>query len=115
MKLDGTETPKPTPFDATEQVVRGPHTFVPVANASVEAHEAAGYKADPDFEPAEYPKAVDHVNVGGFMTVTGETVGGHLEPVIANSADHEAALTAPAVAEDAAHEEELPQTGGQSK
>ena len=79
MKLDGTETPKPTPFDATEQVVRGPHTFVPVANASVEAHEAAGYKADPDFEPSDYPKAVAHNE-------------NNTEPIIATSADHEAEL-----------------------
>lgn len=77
-KLDGTETLKPTPFDAHEQVVRQPHTFVPVKNASVEAHEAAGYQADPDFEASEYPKAVDHREDG--------------EPVVARDADHEAEL-----------------------
>jgi hypothetical protein len=76
MKLDGTETPKPTPFDAHEQVVRGPHTFVPVKDASVEAHEAAGYKADPDFESSEYPKAIAHNEA-------------NTEPVIANSEEEE--------------------------
>ena len=52
-KLDGTETHKNflTPFDAHEQAVRGPHEFVPVKNASVEAHEASGYKAKPAPKP----------------------------------------------------------------
>jgi hypothetical protein len=76
MKLDGSDKIQPTPFDAHEKVVRAPHTFVPVANASVEAHDAAGYKADPDFEASEYPKAIDHDPVTG-------------EPVIINSKEEE--------------------------
>lgn len=51
MKLDGTETPKPTPFDAHEQVVRQPHThskeegYQPL-KAEEKAEEVAEEKAE---------------------------------------------------------------------
>src|SRR5262249_47340426 len=61
-----------TPFDAHEQVTRGPHTF----------SKDEGYKANPDFEASEFPKAVDHV----------EGNEGQLEPVIARDEDHESEL-----------------------
>jgi hypothetical protein len=69
MKLDGTETPKPTPFDAHEQATRVPHTF----------SKEEGYKADPEFKASEYPKAIAHDEETG-------------EPVIAKDEDHEAEL-----------------------
>ena len=48
-KLDGSETLKPTPYDAHEQVVRGPHKFVPGH------HEDSGYKPDLP-KPAPAPR-----------------------------------------------------------
>jgi len=80
MKLDGTDTIKPTPFDAHEQVVRAPHTHEAPANASAEAHEASGYKPA-DYEHQEYPKAVAHDKETG-------------DPVIAKDEAHEAELLA---------------------
>lgn len=79
MKLDGTETPKPTPFDAHEQVVRNTHSF---------SKEEGYVKADPTHttdekgEPValhEYPKAIAHDEE-------------NKEPVVAKDADHEAEL-----------------------
>lgn len=67
MKLDGKELIKPTPFDAHEQIVRGPHE-----------HTKDGYVAK-EAEFAEYPKAVAHDPETGA-------------PVIAKDADHEAEL-----------------------
>jgi hypothetical protein len=73
--LDGTETLKPTPFDAHEQVVRGPHAF----------DKDNGYVTtdpvhDEDGEPLhEFPKAVAHDPETG-------------EPVVAKDAAHEAEL-----------------------
>jgi len=69
MKLDGTETPKPTPFDAHEQIVRGQHE-----------HTKDGYVAK-EYEHQEYPKAVAHDEETG-------------EPIVAKDADHEAELLA---------------------
>lgn len=63
MKLDGSETPKPTPFDAHEQVVRSSHE-----------HGADGYVAA-EYTHQEFPKAVAHTEAG--------------EPIIAKDADHE--------------------------
>lgn len=45
MKLDGTETPKPVPFDAHEQIVRGPHE-----------HTKDGYVSK-EYKHQEFPKA----------------------------------------------------------
>jgi hypothetical protein len=61
-KLDGTETIKPTPFDAHDTVLR----------------------AGNESEHKEHPKAIDHVAMPD----------GHLEPVVARDADHEAELKA---------------------
>lgn len=70
--LDGTATVKDlvTSFDAHEQAARGVH--IPTAADSPDVHSD---------DIQEYPKAVDHVEVDG-----------HLEPVVATSAEHEAQL-----------------------
>lgn len=75
--LDGKDNITPTPFDAHEQVVRGPHTHVPIADPTLAAHKASGYKAA-DYEHQEFPKAVAHDEVTGA-------------PVLVNSAGEEAA------------------------
>jgi hypothetical protein len=69
-KLDGTEQLKPTPFDAHEQVVRGPHTH----------SNAEGYQTT-EAVAAEYPKAVAHDKETG-------------EPVVVKNAEEEAAWVA---------------------
>ncbi len=72
--LDGTQPVKPVPFDSHEQKVRAPHTY--------SAEE--GYQpAEASDEPAEYPKAVDHVKHPSGL--------GH-EPVVVNDAKEEAAF-----------------------
>lgn len=75
MKLDGKDKIQPTPFDAHEKATRGEHV-----------HTSAD---SPDRDPAsvkEYPKAIDHV--------PHPHQAGHFEPVIANSAEEEAAYFA---------------------
>ena len=72
MNLDGKTEVKPVPFDAHEQATRGVH--VPTT------------KDSPDPDPStvvEFPKAVDHVVDPNDPT--------HLEPVVVNSAEEEAA------------------------
>jgi len=74
--LDGKTPVKPVPFDAHEQTTRGVH--VPTEADS------------PDKDPKtvdEYPKAIDHVEKP-------DAPEGHLEPVVANDADHEEELNA---------------------
>ena len=58
MKMDGTESHKEflKDFDHHEKVVRSPHEFVPTKNASVEAHEASGYKPVKPAAPPERKK-----------------------------------------------------------
>jgi hypothetical protein len=67
MKLDGTETPKPVPFDAHEQIARASHE-----------HTKDGLVAK-DYKYQKYPKAVAHDPETG-------------EPIIARDAAHEAEL-----------------------
>ena len=58
MKLDGTDKITPTPFDAHEKVVRGPHT-----------HSAAsGYEAT-EYEHQEFPKVLKHDEESGEPSV----------------------------------------------
>lgn len=74
--LDGTVPVKPVAFDTHEQATRGTH--VPTTADS------------PDKDPKtvdEYPKAIDHVQKD-------DAPEGHLEPVVANDADHEEELKA---------------------
>lgn len=74
--LDGTDVIKPVAFDAHEQATRGEH--IPTSAGS------------PDKDPAtvaEFPKAIDHVD---------HPSGVGKEPVVAESADHEAELKAAA-------------------
>lgn len=81
--LDGKTPVKVVPFDAHEQAVRVSHTY--------DAKE--GYKADPEFEPSEYPKVIAHN-------------AENTEPaVIAKDADHEAELTDTPVSEGEKAEE----------
>ena len=71
--LDGKTPIKPVPFDAHEQIVRGPHTH------SLEDGYQPAEAAD---EPEQYPKAVDHVD---------HPSGVGQEPVVVNDAKEEKA------------------------
>src|SRR5882724_3000372 len=73
--LDGKDKLVPVPFDAHEQATRGEH--VPTT--------ADG--PDPDHDPIEFPKAVDHIDHPDPVAAA----AGHKEPVIVNSADEEEA------------------------
>ena len=71
-KLAGTEKVKPIPFDAHEQATRGEH--VPTTADSPDKTDVQ-----------QYPKAVDHVEKP-------DAPEGHLEPIVAKDAAHEAEL-----------------------
>ena len=90
--LDGTTPVTPTPFDSHDQKVRAAHTY----------SREEGYQPADEAEPQEYPKAVDHVEKAGAPE-------GHLEPVLVNdeeeeAAHHEAKAEAEASAEKVADE-----------
>lgn len=98
--LDGTDVINATPFDAHEQIVRGPHEVVqPVYGPEDIDNPDRGHlktgdplpptrKSSPDkvlSADEQYPKAVDHVDHPDPVAAA----AGHQEPVVVNSPEEE--------------------------